>query len=65
MITTPQIPEALAKKILQTAIDEQKASNLLHCLFEGGSVTVDAETGKLVLMRSDLIQAFLHDDTQI
>lgn len=59
------ISETLAKTILQAAINENKASTLLGCLFEGGTATVDAQSGKLVLMSANMLQALCHDDTEI
>lgn len=49
--------EALAKRILLTAIAEGRAAELLECLFEGGSATVDATTGKLMLATADQLAA--------
>lgn len=60
-----QISEPIAKAILQAAINESRASALLSCLFDGGSATVDAQTGKLVLMSANMLQALCHDDTEI
>jgi hypothetical protein len=60
-----RISENVARAIFQAAINEGRSSELLHCLFDGGSATVDVETGKLVLMTPDLLQALLQDDTQI
>lgn len=61
----PKVSEPIARLIFETAIAEGKASDLLHCLFKGGTATVDVETGKLVLMTGDMLQALLHDDTLI
>jgi len=44
------ISEALAQRIFAQAIHEDRAAELLECLFDGGSATVDAITGKLVLI---------------
>ena len=41
--------ETIAKMILVTAIQEERCGELLDCLFEGGSATVDSK-GKLVLV---------------
>lgn len=60
-----QISETLAKTILQAAINEGRASALLGCLFEGGTATVDVQTGRLVLMSANMLQALCHDDTEI
>jgi len=42
--------EAMARRILLAAIDENRCAELMDCLFDGGSATVDARTGKLVLI---------------
>ncbi len=44
------IPENFARRIFEVAIDERRCSELLECLFDGGSVTIDALTGKLVMI---------------
>ncbi len=62
---TYRVSETVAKTILQTAVDEERASDLLHCLFEGGTATVDVETGRLVLITANMLQALMQDDTQI
>ena len=54
-MTDTAIPEPMARRILQQAIDEGRASEFLTCLFSGGSATVDAVTGKLVLVNFDFI----------
>jgi hypothetical protein len=41
--------EAFARRLFMAAISENRAGELLHCLFEGGAGTVDPE-GKLVLI---------------
>lgn len=48
------LPEPLARQILQRAIDEGRASNLLACLFAGGAATVDP-AGHLVLIDADVL----------
>lgn len=48
-----EIPESLSQAILKAAIEENKASELIECLFDGGSVTIDGETGKLILISSE------------
>lgn len=55
----PSIPEDLAAGILRVAIAEGRAGELLDCLFEGGSVTVDPYTRKLVLVTAEQL-AGLH-----
>ncbi len=50
------MPEPLARAILRAAINEGRAAELLDCLFDGGSATVDAVTGQLVLASSDILK---------
>lgn len=47
--------ENFAAFILLAAIREGRAAELLTCLFEGGSATVDPD-GKLVLASSDILK---------
>lgn len=42
--------EAVARRILTTAIDTGRAGELLSRLFDGDTVTVDARTGDLVFV---------------
>lgn len=58
MGTTPDGPisEAFARRIFRQAIIEGRAAELLDCLFDGGSVTVDPVTGKLVLATEDMLK---------
>lgn len=58
-----KISEAVAAAILNTAVKEGKASDLFHCLIEGGSATVDVETGKLIMVSGPMLQALMKDDT--
>lgn len=44
----PMMNEDRAANILLTAIKEGRAAEFLHCLFDGGSATVDTN-GMLVL----------------
>lgn len=60
-----KVSENVATAIFQAAINEGRASDLLHCLFDGGSATVDVQSGKLVLMSANMLQALCHDDTEI
>lgn len=54
--------EAAAAGILHVAIKEGRAGEMLDCLFEGGSVTVDAQTRKLVLFPREALAAFAEDE---
>lgn len=61
MTTSPF--EAMATRILEAALRERRAAELLECLFEGGSATVNAVTGKLVLASAaQLRQMVVSDD---
>jgi hypothetical protein len=42
--------EAMARTIFIHALAEERCGELLECLFDGGSATVDAETDKLVMI---------------
>lgn len=57
--------EDVARRILEQAITEQRCAELLSCLFEGGSATIDAGSGRLVLVAGDQLSALLgdHPDT--
>lgn len=50
------IGELMARAILQQAITEGRAAEFIECLFDGGSATVDAKTGKLVLASADMLK---------
>ncbi len=50
------ISEMLAKAILRAALNEGRSVELLECLFNGGSATIDATSGDLVLADADIIQ---------
>jgi hypothetical protein len=52
MVSTT-FPDGLAERILRQALDEHRAAELLVCLFDGGSCTVDARSGRLVLVSGD------------
>lgn len=55
-MTTLRLNEPLARAILLTAVKEERAGELLSCLFEGGACTVDPETRRLILISADLIE---------
>ena len=44
------VEDRLAFMIFHAAITENRCGELLDCLFKGGAGTVDAQTGKLVLV---------------
>lgn len=50
-----QLPESLSAVILMRAIRDGRASELLHCLFEGGTCTLDPTSGGLVLISGDML----------
>lgn len=47
---------ALARQLFATAINEDRCGELLMCLFEGGSATVDHKTGQLVLATAEQLE---------
>lgn len=54
--------DTLAKGMFLQSIREDRAGELLECLFEGGSATLDAATGKLVMLPGSAFQS-LFDST--
>lgn len=50
------MPEGFARAILMAAIKENRSAELLECLFDGGSATVD--NGTLVLATADMLDQF-------
>lgn len=49
--------EVMATRVFTTAIKEARCGEVLNRLFEGGSVTVDIETGELVFITREQMQA--------
>lgn len=49
--------ETMAHNIFQTAINERRCRELLECLFDGGTATVDAVTRKLVVIPATAMAA--------
>lgn len=49
-------PETVARAIFQQAINEQRCAELLECLFEDGTATVDAKTGNLVVIPAEAMK---------
>lgn len=49
------IPESLARRIFEKAIADERAGELLEALFDGGSVTLDARTGGLLIVSADVL----------
>lgn len=45
--------DGIARAIFTRALDTDRAGELLGCLFDGGSVTIDARTDELVLLPAD------------
>lgn len=50
-----EIPEQFAAQIFQKAIADGRAAELLECLFDGGSVTIDSQTGDLVMVTVSML----------
>lgn len=40
--------DAVARRIFTVALETDECGAVLECLFDGGSVTIDAGTGRLV-----------------
>jgi hypothetical protein len=51
-----EISEGFARRLFMQAVEEGRAAELLACLFDGGSATVDVVTGKLVLASADMLK---------
>lgn len=58
-MSEPRLPEAFSALILQAAIREERATDLLECLFDGGSATIDSQTGALVLATKEQLDGLL------
>lgn len=48
--------ERVATHLFLTAIRDGQAAELLTCLFDGGSATVDLRTGKLVMLSKEQLR---------
>jgi hypothetical protein len=53
--------EPLFRALFQTAINESRCTELWECLTEGGSATIDAITGKLVMVTGDQLSQMFGD----
>lgn len=53
------ITEDFARSLLQQAIREGRAAELLTTLFEGGSATLDAMSGRLVLASPSILEQLM------
>lgn len=49
------LPEGVARRIVEAALTESRCAELLVCLMDGGSATVDHGTGRLVTVSGDLL----------
>lgn len=63
-MTDYEIPEALARAIFVAAISENRCSELLCALFEGGSATIDRTDGSLVIVDGVVLDQLEDDDPQ-
>jgi hypothetical protein len=54
--------DAIAEAIFKAALEEKKAGELLNCLFDGGSATVDMYSGKLVMISGDFLKQTAKED---
>ena len=50
-----RLSEQVARRILQAAMAENRCANLIECLWDGGTATVDHSTGDLVLIEGRLL----------
>lgn len=55
------VNEQMAQRILHAALLEDRAQELLSCLFDGGSATVDP-SGTLALATGEMLAAMFPDD---
>lgn len=53
---TNPVHESIAASIFRTAIREGRANELLEHLLDGGSCTVDAVTGRLILYPASMFK---------
>lgn len=53
------VSEAFAARLFLTAISEGRAGELLECLFEGGSATLQGGSGALVLFPAEDLMLFV------
>jgi hypothetical protein len=53
------VNENFAAEILRCAIESERAAELLDCLFDGGSCTLDTKTGELVLVSADQLSGIV------
>ena len=54
----------MAHNIFQTAINERRCGELLDCLFDGGTATVDARTRQLVIIPASAMAALNGDQAE-
>lgn len=60
-MTGTRISEPLARMMLEIAIAEGRSSELLHTLFDGGSVTIST-TGELIMIPGSAIADFMAEN---
>lgn len=53
--------DAIAAVIFTVALRDHQAGELLECLFDGGTATVDRITGRLVMLPGNLLQQMTDD----
>lgn len=62
MSTNTEHPlERMAVNLFQTAINKGQAGELLECLFDGGSATVDPD-GKIVMVTESMLNQMMGSD---
>lgn len=51
-----RVPEHVARSLFLKAVSEKRAAELLENLFDGGSATIDAVTGELIMISNDVVR---------
>jgi hypothetical protein len=54
--------DSMATKLFTAALAENRCGELYQCLIEGGAATVDASTGKLVMITKNELQSLINQD---
>lgn len=57
------LSEGVARRIVEAALAETRCAELLICLMDGGSATVDHGTGRLVTVSADLLSQMMRNST--
>lgn len=54
-MSDPEIPEPYAQRILEAAVSQGRSAELLHALFDGGSVTI-TDSGELIIVLGSIFR---------